>query len=109
LLESGRRITSAAEKVRTNNPCSTVGLPHSTQIDTLVPLVVKYRKEHDYVSRAGIKLAHAVVHFDLANSLVGRTCIDVGSSHGGFTDVLLRHNVSKIYAVDVGYGLLDWR
>jgi 23S rRNA (cytidine1920-2'-O)/16S rRNA (cytidine1409-2'-O)-methyltransferase len=63
--------------------------------------------EHPWVSRGGMKLAHALVHFNL--SAQGKTCIDVGASTGGFTDVLLHHGASHVYAVDVGHGQLDWK
>jgi len=64
-------------------------------------------KPHPWVSRGGVKLAHAIAHFGLAAT--GRTCVDVGASTGGFTDVLLQHGAAKVYAVDVGEGQLDWR
>ncbi len=64
-------------------------------------------KPHPWVSRGGIKLAHAIEHFALKAE--GRTAIDVGASTGGFTDVLLQHGAAKVYAVDVGEGQLDWR
>jgi len=59
------------------------------------------------VSRGGVKLAHALDHFQLDPT--GRTALDVGASTGGFTDVLLLRGVHRVYAVDVGYGQLDWR
>ena len=59
---------------------------------------------HPWVSRGGIKLAHALKIFKL--SVKGLTALDVGSSTGGFTDVLLQNGAEKIYAVDVGYGQL---
>ncbi len=59
---------------------------------------------HPWVSRGGIKLEHAIKTFKL--SVKGLTALDVGSSTGGFTDVLLQNGVEKIYAVDVGYGQL---
>ena len=59
---------------------------------------------HPWVSRGGIKLAHAIKIFKL--SVKGLTALDVGSSTGGFTDVLLQNGAEKIYAVDVGYGQL---
>jgi 23S rRNA (cytidine1920-2'-O)/16S rRNA (cytidine1409-2'-O)-methyltransferase len=59
---------------------------------------------HPWVSRGGMKLAHGLAHFGLSPE--GRTCVDVGASTGGFTDVLLTHGAAKVYAVDVGYGQL---
>lgn len=64
-------------------------------------------KPHPWVSRGGVKLAHAIGHFGLPAE--GRTAIDVGASTGGFTDVLLQHGAAKVYAVDVGEGQLDWK
>ena len=61
--------------------------------------------EHPYVSRGGMKLAHALEHFQL--SVAGRTCLDIGASTGGFTDVLLRQGARKVFAIDVGYGQID--
>lgn len=62
--------------------------------------------DHPWVSRAGLKLAHAVTEFDLP--VMGRVCADIGASTGGFTQVLLHHGAARIYAVDVGYGQLAW-
>jgi 23S rRNA (cytidine1920-2'-O)/16S rRNA (cytidine1409-2'-O)-methyltransferase len=59
-------------------------------------------REHPWVSRGGLKLAHGLEHFKFEPK--GRICIDVGCSTGGFTDVLLTHDAAKVYAVDVGYG-----
>lgn len=60
-----------------------------------------------YASRGGFKLAHALDTFGL--SPAGLVAVDVGASTGGFTDVLLQRGARRVYAVDVGYGLLDWR
>lgn len=60
-----------------------------------------------YVSRGGIKLEHALKEFKIDVS--GKTCLDVGASTGGFTDCLLQHGAAKVYAVDVGYGILAWK
>lgn len=60
-----------------------------------------------YVSRGGFKLAAALMHFDIDVS--GRVCADVGACTGGFTDVLLQHGAARVYAIDVGYGQLDWK
>ena len=60
-----------------------------------------------YVSRGGLKLEKAIAAFGL--TFEGKTCMDVGSSTGGFTDCMLQKGAQKVYAVDVGYGLLDWK
>jgi 23S rRNA (cytidine1920-2'-O)/16S rRNA (cytidine1409-2'-O)-methyltransferase len=60
-----------------------------------------------YVSRGGDKLAHALTTF--AIDVTGQTCLDAGASTGGFTDCLLQHGAERVYAVDVGYGILDYR
>jgi TlyA family rRNA methyltransferase/putative hemolysin len=60
-----------------------------------------------YVSRAGQKLDHAITTF--AIDPTGKVCADLGCSTGGFTDCLLQHQATKVYAVDTGYGVLDWK
>ena len=60
-----------------------------------------------YVSRGGLKLERAIRAFAL--DLSGLTCLDVGSSTGGFTDCMLQNGASKVYSVDVGYGQLAWQ
>ena len=60
-----------------------------------------------YVSRGGYKLEKAMTHFDL--TLKGKVCMDIGASTGGFTDCMLQNGAAKVYAVDVGYGQLDWK
>src|SRR5262245_11775068 len=57
-----------------------------------------------YVSRGGYKLAHALDIFGL--NPAGQTALDAGASTGGFTDVLLQRGAARVYAVDVGYGIL---
>lgn len=64
-------------------------------------------QDHPWVSRGGVKLAHAIEHFGLAAK--GGVALDVGSSTGGFTDVLLHHGAAKVFAVDVGHGQLAWK
>ena len=59
-----------------------------------------------YVSRAGRKLAAALGQFEL--DVRGLTCADFGCHVGGFTDCLLRHGAAKVYALDTGYGVLDY-
>jgi 23S rRNA (cytidine1920-2'-O)/16S rRNA (cytidine1409-2'-O)-methyltransferase len=62
------------------------------------------KAEHPWVSRGGLKLAHALKTFDVLAQ--GKTCLDVGASTGGFSDVLRHNGAAKIYAVDVGHGQL---
>jgi 23S rRNA (cytidine1920-2'-O)/16S rRNA (cytidine1409-2'-O)-methyltransferase len=61
----------------------------------------------NFVSRAGRKLDHALTVFNL--DVTGKTCADLGCSTGGFTDCLLQRGALKVYAVDTGYGVLDWK
>ena len=70
------------------------------------PLEVR-GKDHPWVSRGGIKLDHGLTHFDF--DVGGAVALDVGSSTGGFTDVLLSHGAAKVYAVDVGTNQLAWK
>ena len=60
-----------------------------------------------YVSRGGLKLEHALRFFKM--DVTGQTAIDLGASTGGFTDCLLQHGASRVYAVDVGQGQLAWK
>ncbi|HEX6375986.1 MAG TPA: TlyA family RNA methyltransferase [Allosphingosinicella sp.] len=64
-------------------------------------------KEHPWVSRGGVKLAHALDHFGW--DVGGAVALDVGSSTGGFTDVLLQKGAAKVFAVDVGTNQLAWK
>lgn len=60
-----------------------------------------------FVSRGGMKLDKAIREFDL--DLAGAAAMDIGASTGGFTDCMLQNGAEKVYAVDVGYGQLDWK
>ncbi len=64
-------------------------------------------KDHPWVSRGGLKLDHGLKHFEL--DVTGAIALDVGSSTGGFTDVLLTRGAQKVYAVDVGTNQLAWK
>ena len=70
------------------------------------PLEVRGR-DHPWVSRGGIKLAHGLDHFGF--DVTDAAALDVGSSTGGFTDVLLSRGAAKVYAVDVGTNQLAWK
>lgn len=73
-------------------------------LDTEVGIIQPAR----FVSRGGEKLEAALVKFGLTD-LSGKVCVDVGASTGGFTDCLLQHGAVRVFAVDVGYGVLHWR
>jgi 23S rRNA (cytidine1920-2'-O)/16S rRNA (cytidine1409-2'-O)-methyltransferase len=85
----GRRITQAG-----------------TQVSTTASLAC-LQPANRYVSRGGEKLAAALDAFHL--DIRDRICLDIGASTGGFTDCLLQAGARRVYAVDVGYGQLDWR
>jgi len=63
-------------------------------------------RDHPYVGRGGLKLAHALDTF--AVTVTGRECLDIGASTGGFTDVLLQRGAARVIALDVGHGQIDW-
>ena len=76
------------------------------QLPTDVALEVRGR-DHPWVSRGGIKLAHAIAHFGLDPA--GVTAMDIGSSTGGFTDVLLQNGAAHVFAVDSGTNQRAWK
>ena len=63
--------------------------------------------DHPYVGRGGLKLAHALDTFQIP--VAGREGLDIGASTGGFTDVMLQRGATRVVALDVGHGQLDWR
>lgn len=69
--------------------------------------IIELEEKLPYVSRGGIKLAHALNEFKI--DVTGLIVADIGASTGGFTDCLLQHGARRIYAIDVGYGQLDYR
>ncbi len=89
VLADNQRVDKAGQKLRPD-----------------VSLTLKDRGM-DYVSRGGFKLAGALDDFDI--QVAGLQVLDVGASTGGFTDCLLQRGAVEITAVDVGYGILDWR
>ena len=77
---------------------------------TTVPVSAKLRvmgEDLPYVSRGGLKLAKGMAVFGVV--LAGKTAADIGASTGGFTDCMLQNGAAKVYAIDVGYGQLDWK
>jgi 23S rRNA (cytidine1920-2'-O)/16S rRNA (cytidine1409-2'-O)-methyltransferase len=77
-----------------------------TSLAADTPLEV-HGREHPWVSRGGVKLAHALDQF--AIDPAGAVALDIGASTGGFTDVLLTRGARRVYAVDVGHGQLAWK
>src|SRR3989344_4134141 len=69
--------------------------------------LINQNRDMKYASRAGEKLEHALATFKI--SVAGLVCADFGSSAGGFVDCLLQHGAQKVYAVETGYGVLDWK
>jgi len=83
------KITKAGQKIAADKPLEVRG------------------RDHPWVSRGGIKLAHAIEHFGLDPT--GAVAMDIGSSTGGFTDVLLSKGADHVFAVDSGTNQLAWR
>jgi 23S rRNA (cytidine1920-2'-O)/16S rRNA (cytidine1409-2'-O)-methyltransferase len=100
--ERARALILAGE-VRVNGQLATkAGTP--VDADATVTLA---KADHPYVSRGGVKLAHALDLFGI--DVTGRTGLDIGASTGGFTDVLLQRGAARVVALDVGHGQLDWK
>ena len=76
-----------------------------TMVSAEAQITVAPRK--DFVGRGALKLTGALDSFNLTPS--GKICVDVGACTGGFSEVLLRRGAEKVYAIDVGYGDLDWK
>jgi 23S rRNA (cytidine1920-2'-O)/16S rRNA (cytidine1409-2'-O)-methyltransferase len=77
----------------------------SELLDEQTAIAVKATRK--YVGRGALKLESALEHFDI--HVHGKTALDIGASTGGFTDCMLQRGAEKVYAVDVGYGQLDWK
>jgi 23S rRNA (cytidine1920-2'-O)/16S rRNA (cytidine1409-2'-O)-methyltransferase len=71
--------------------------------------LVEVKSGLPYVSRGGLKMAHALDVFGLKERVVGKTALDIGASTGGFTDALLQAGAAHVYAVDVGTNQLAWK
>lgn len=77
----------------------------SELLDEQAAIAVKPTRK--YVGRGGLKLESALDRFDI--DVHGKTVLDIGASTGGFTDCMLQRGANRVYAVDVGYGQLDWK
>lgn len=98
--EQGRRLIMAGEVLVNGQVVDKPGMPVAT--DAEITLKSKPR----FVSRGGDKLLAAFEQFGL--DVTGQVCADVGSSTGGFTDCLLQHGAARVYALDVGKGILHY-
>ena len=99
--EKGQRLIMAGEVLVNDRVADKAGMPIARDA------VIQIKEPLPYVSRGGLKLAAALDRFSVPVANV--ICADVGASTGGFTDCLLQRGAAKVYAIDVGYGQLDWK
>jgi 23S rRNA (cytidine1920-2'-O)/16S rRNA (cytidine1409-2'-O)-methyltransferase len=100
--EAGRARILAREVLVDDRPGTKAGM----LVDSRAAIRFKFDPA-PYASRGGVKLAAALKEFQI--DVGGKIALDVGASTGGFTDCLLQHGAARVYAVDVGYGQLDWK
>ncbi len=100
-IETAKRVIGAGEVYINDSVVDKAG----ALVDDTAHIRLKERSP--FVSRGGIKLEGAISAFAL--DIKGKTCLDIGASTGGFTDCLLQHGASKVFAVDVAYGQLAWK
>jgi len=99
--ERARALVIAGRVMVNGRPVSKAGAP--VRDGDVVALV---EPDHPYVSRGGVKLAHALDAFGIR--VADRLALDIGASTGGFTDVLLKRHARRVVSLDVGHGQLDW-
>jgi 23S rRNA (cytidine1920-2'-O)/16S rRNA (cytidine1409-2'-O)-methyltransferase len=99
--EKGRRLIMAGEVTVSGQMVDKPG----TLVSATAPVILKAKPR--FVSRGGEKLLGALTAFQL--NLTSWVCADIGASTGGFTDCLLQEGAIKVYAIDVGEGILDWK
>ncbi len=100
--EEGRSRILAGEVLVNDRPVAKAG----SLVEPNAPIRLRGKSLH-YVSRGGVKLEKALEEFQV--EVRDRIVLDVGASTGGFTDCLLGYGARRVYAVDVGYGQLDWK
>ncbi|MGE0702892.1 MAG: TlyA family RNA methyltransferase [Vicinamibacterales bacterium] len=100
--ERARALILAGDVLVDGHPVTKAGtaVPADAAIELRTP-------DHPYVSRGGLKLAHALGVFGI--DVTGRRALDIGASTGGFTDVLLQRGAEQVVALDVGHNQIDWR
>ena len=99
--EKAQALIMAGEVLVNGHKAAKAGQPIAP--DAKVEVLAKPR----YVSRGGLKLEGALAHFGI--TVTGLLCADFGSSTGGFTDCLLQNGATRVFAIDVGAGQLDWK
>src|SRR5512136_114673 len=99
--ERGQRLIMAGEVLVNDRVADKPGQPIAADA------VIRIKEPLPYVSRGGFKLAAALDRFPIP--IEHAICADVGASTGGFTDCLLQRGAARVYAIDVGYGQLDWK
>jgi len=100
--ERARALVIAGQISVDGSPMTKAGTPVDEAADVAI-----IAPDHPYVGRGGLKLAHALDTFHIA--VAGRQCLDIGASTGGFTDAMLQRGATRVVALDVGHGQLDWR
>jgi 23S rRNA (cytidine1920-2'-O)/16S rRNA (cytidine1409-2'-O)-methyltransferase len=100
--ERARALILAGQVTVDDRPATKAGAAVDNQA-----AVALLERDHPYAGRGGLKLAHALDTFRI--DVRDRECLDVGASTGGFTDVLLQRGASRVIALDVGHGQLDWK
>lgn len=106
LVEHGyaKSRTEAQSAIRSGRVRINGQIVHKPSFQMAPNASVEYIQPHPYVSRGALKLVAALDHFDLSPS--GLVCLDIGSSTGGFTEILLERGARRVYAIDVGHGQL---
>ena len=99
--ERARALILAGQVTVNGQPETKAG----TQVDAAADVGL-VAPDHPYVGRGGVKLAHALDTFQI--TVEGREALDIGASTGGFTDVLLKRGATRVIALDVGHGQIDW-
>lgn len=113
LILTDRGFYNSRQISRTNIMCGNVLvngvkiIKPGEKLNDDVKIEIIGKKESLYVSRAGVKLKKAIDEFKV--DLKNKVCFDIGASTGGFTDCMLKEGATKVFAIDVGYGQLDYR
>lgn len=100
-LETARALIGAGQVEVNGQRADKAGIQFT------VDSTVEIKEKKPFVSRGGVKLEAGLEHFGIDPR--DMVCADIGCSTGGFTDCLLQHGAKKVYSVDVGYGVLDWK